>query len=124
METIGSNFVPQIPIIKEAGRLLPPFNFNLCPEFFNSSGFPNLTRRIACPPLESLRESALIGKIQQEGDFDQLDNQRYIDWRESSSKRQFDQIVKTERSDTTNLPAGGSILNSPINRDLRFASTG
>ena len=98
METIGSNFVPQIPIIKEAGRLLPPFNFNLCPEFFNSSGFPNLTRRIACPPLESLRESALIGKIQQEGDFDQLDNQRYIDWRKSSSKRQFDQIVKTERS--------------------------
>ncbi len=34
METIGSNFIPQIPIIKEAGRLLPPFSFNLCPEFF------------------------------------------------------------------------------------------
>ena len=67
METIGSKFIPQIPIIKEAGRLLTPFNFNLCPEFFNSSGFPNLTRRIACPPLESLRESALIGKTQQEG---------------------------------------------------------
>ena len=60
----------------------------------------------------------MIGKTQQKGDFDQLDNQRYIDWRESSSQRQFDQIVKTERSDTTNLSAGGSILNSPINRDL------